>query len=582
MPSPDHPDQPAGDEPRDERDPAEQPTQGGDIPAAGPSDSLPADTAATEPAGAGAEAAGPVDRPDAEAAGPADGPDAEAAAPADPLEAEGPASEPAGAAGATGATAPTGATGATAPTGATESAAPSDPLGGGAPGAEPSAAADAPTGPTEPLRSGDPLGGEPERPTPSGGRGGPEWPPPGPEADAGGGEPERPAPGAGGGAPPPGVPPTAQQPPGDGGADWRAGGVGPGDAPRRLTRSSSDRMLGGVAGGLGRYFGIDPIIFRIAFVVLAFAGGAGVLAYVAVLLFVPSDDPAADRSTGNRALRIVGGAVLVIAALSFLGPGLFFAGPGLVPLAVLVVIVVLLVRAARGGQGDDITRVLARIGLVLVVIALAGAGAVAVALGAAVGGGTLIAAGVIVAGVALAAAGFFGGARWMILPALVLAVPLGVVAASDLSLDGGTGERDYRPTTLASLKPDYRLGAGEMRLDLTRVRLPEGDTPLRLSMGMGHVEVIVPDNVCVASNVDVRMGYAEVPGRADGGFDVDYRELPASLGGNPRLVIDADMSMGAIEVLRPGERGLDRTPGERWDEVDRVSADDNAACERTT
>ena len=36
---------------------------------------------------------------------------------------------------------------------------------------------------------------------------------------------------------------------------------------RRLTRSSSDKLIGGVAGGLGRYFGVDPILFRIAFVV---------------------------------------------------------------------------------------------------------------------------------------------------------------------------------------------------------------------------------------------------------------------------------------------------------------------------
>ena len=39
------------------------------------------------------------------------------------------------------------------------------------------------------------------------------------------------------------------------------------DEPRRLTRSGSDAVIGGVASGLGRYFGIDPILFRIGFVV---------------------------------------------------------------------------------------------------------------------------------------------------------------------------------------------------------------------------------------------------------------------------------------------------------------------------
>src|SRR4051794_41932322 len=45
--------------------------------------------------------------------------------------------------------------------------------------------------------------------------------------------------------------------------------------PRRLKRSGSDAIVGGVASGLGRYFGVDPILFRIGFVVLAFIGAAG-------------------------------------------------------------------------------------------------------------------------------------------------------------------------------------------------------------------------------------------------------------------------------------------------------------------
>src|SRR5215831_5058731 len=42
--------------------------------------------------------------------------------------------------------------------------------------------------------------------------------------------------------------------------------------PRRLLRSRQDRMLAGVAGGLGRYFNVDPVIFRIGFVIAPFVG----------------------------------------------------------------------------------------------------------------------------------------------------------------------------------------------------------------------------------------------------------------------------------------------------------------------
>jgi phage shock protein PspC (stress-responsive transcriptional regulator) len=58
--------------------------------------------------------------------------------------------------------------------------------------------------------------------------------------------------------------------------------------PRRLTRSVSDKKLGGVAGGLGDYFSVDPILFRIGFAAATLLSGVGLLAYLALLAFVPS------------------------------------------------------------------------------------------------------------------------------------------------------------------------------------------------------------------------------------------------------------------------------------------------------
>lgn len=56
-----------------------------------------------------------------------------------------------------------------------------------------------------------------------------------------------------------------------------------------LRRSYDDRMLGGVAGGLARYFGVDAVIVRIAFVVLTLVGGAGIPLYLAGLLLIPEE-----------------------------------------------------------------------------------------------------------------------------------------------------------------------------------------------------------------------------------------------------------------------------------------------------
>ncbi|MCX6268680.1 MAG: PspC domain-containing protein [Bacteroidetes bacterium] len=61
--------------------------------------------------------------------------------------------------------------------------------------------------------------------------------------------------------------------------------------PKRLYRSISDRKFAGVAGGLAEYFIIDPLLIRLAFVILTLAGGGGFLIYL-VLWIVTPENPA--------------------------------------------------------------------------------------------------------------------------------------------------------------------------------------------------------------------------------------------------------------------------------------------------
>lgn len=56
---------------------------------------------------------------------------------------------------------------------------------------------------------------------------------------------------------------------------------------KRLYRSRTDRVILGVCGGLGEYFDIDPIIFRIAFIALTIGVGSGVLLYIVLALLTP-------------------------------------------------------------------------------------------------------------------------------------------------------------------------------------------------------------------------------------------------------------------------------------------------------
>jgi phage shock protein PspC (stress-responsive transcriptional regulator) len=58
----------------------------------------------------------------------------------------------------------------------------------------------------------------------------------------------------------------------------------------RLTRSRSQKMLGGVAGGLAEHTGVDAVLWRVAFVALTVAGGSGILAYALLWLLMPAGD----------------------------------------------------------------------------------------------------------------------------------------------------------------------------------------------------------------------------------------------------------------------------------------------------
>lgn len=210
------------------------------------------------------------------------------------------------------------------------------------------------------------------------------------------------------------------------------------DRPRRLSRQTRGRMLGGVAGGTATYLGVDPVIVRIAFVALTLFGGLGVVLYAIGWLLIPEDG--AEESLAQNALSgqgsgrhrwaaIVVAAIAVIVFFSLLsggprwGPGWFF-GAGLVWVAVAAVAIL---AVARVGGAHRIWKVLG-----LMILSL-------VALLAVIIGGALTA-----------------------------------VALSGVPIHGGVGDRELRPTVASQVQPDYRLAIGNMVLDLRNVHLQPG------------------------------------------------------------------------------------------------------------
>jgi phage shock protein C len=70
-----------------------------------------------------------------------------------------------------------------------------------------------------------------------------------------------------------------------------------------LYRSESDRMLGGVCGGLGNYLGVDTTLVRIFFVILFFGSGIGVLADLALWIIAPSEESLEKNATWSESFK---------------------------------------------------------------------------------------------------------------------------------------------------------------------------------------------------------------------------------------------------------------------------------------
>jgi phage shock protein PspC (stress-responsive transcriptional regulator) len=316
----------------------------------------------------------------------------------------------------------------------------------------------------------------------------------------------------------------------------------PDASPRRLRRSANDQRIAGVAGGIADHFGLDPTLVRIAFGILALFGGVGLAAYAVGVFVMPAEEGAPPLSARAK------WAIAMIAVAAVLSVP--FAGASAVALIVPIAIGVLVWRLFGGRADPRLVRAS------MVVVTIAGAVVLGIAAGVAVafGGGAIVAGVVIAAGLALIASGLRGGARWLIVPALLLAIPASIVSAADLRLEGGVGDRSYRPSLVSELRPAYRLGAGRLHLDLRDVSFERAQQiELAARVGVGELEVTVPEGVCVQTTADAGVGAIELFGRLNEGVDVDADRGGAAAAGQPVLRLRLHAGVGDVQVdRRPG------------------------------
>jgi phage shock protein PspC (stress-responsive transcriptional regulator) len=366
----------------------------------------------------------------------------------------------------------------------------------------------------------------------------------------------------------------------------------------RFRRSTTDRKIAGVAGGLGRHLNIDPTVLRVLFVVLVFFGGAGLVLYAAAWLIVPEEGSEksvvqTSPSTRNALLIVVG----VIAALLMIGDS--WGGFGFPwPLAIIAVVVVVVILnrdrsdnqpgptapggpyqegtpttmsgtstsfappsgppAGPGWQGTPYQPQPARTDrgpklfgptLALIALALGSLGlydtashSVAVASYAALA--------LAIIGVMLLVGSVAGRPGGLIFLGIVASLALAVTSAVD---GNWTDERqiDAAPLVAANVPDGYTITAGQIRLDLTDVTDPENldGRTLALRAEAGEIIVIVPDDVDVDVDAGIRFGgEVDVAGHNENGSGITMNRHIEGGADVPQINLELDLLVGHIEV----------------------------------
>jgi phage shock protein PspC (stress-responsive transcriptional regulator) len=342
----------------------------------------------------------------------------------------------------------------------------------------------------------------------------------------------------------------------------------------RIRRSRSNRKVAGVAGGLARHLDIDPVILRVAFVVLTFFGGVGLLLYVALWLLLPEDGSdwariKLDRRSRTVALVIVGAlAILLLVSHGWWGGG----GP-LFWLVVVVGVIVLATQLPRRDRGRPPAEpeawtpppsyaapeqprpvnprkrgpILFWFALAVMGVALGTLGIVDLA-GADVAPSAYPATALAVCAAFLLLGSFFGRAGGLILIGLLAAA---VTAGATVADRWDPHSTTYTPVTAAEVEPAYSMDVGEIRLDLTDVRDPQAldGRTIHVSGNVGHLDIRVPAGVTVETDNQVTgVGGINAFGRDSGGIDTSVSVTHFAGAKAPHLFIDTDLHVGGIDV----------------------------------
>ena len=360
----------------------------------------------------------------------------------------------------------------------------------------------------------------------------------------------------------------------------------------RIRRSRSDRRVAGIAGGLGRHLDIDPLILRVAFVVLTFFGGVGLLLYVALWLLLPEDGSDWAKIKLDRRSRAV--ALVLVGALALLllfshgwwggdGGGFF-----LLCLVVVAAAVVISTQLPHRGDRRDVPPpgpttpgatdvrpptygpptygppsyavpeqprpvnprkkgpILFWFAIATMAVAMGVLGIVDAA-GADVTASAYPATALGLSAVFLLVGAFFGRAGGIILVGLLAyAVTAGMTIADRWDLERTVA----RPTNAAEVQDSYRMDSGELVVDLGRLSPADLDgREIHVSGDIGHLDIRVPQGINVEAHIDIDgPGGMNVFGQDEGGFGHEMDTYHYGGRDAPTMTIDAQLDIGGIDL----------------------------------
>ena len=290
-------------------------------------------------------------------------------------------------------------------------------------------------------------------------------------------------------------------------------------SPRRLRRSMNDKVVAGVARGLGNRFDVDANIFRVIFVVLACFWGLGVAIYLAMWVFVPRAE--GEEPTTSRRIR---------------PPTSTSRRLSVALLAGVVVVLIMLALLAIGGNHGHLAPSLALLWLVFLV-ALA-----VVALRTSARRLSLR---------RLFAVIFLAGLCVLI---LVVGAFVAFLDSTGVSMSGGNGAHVWQPTALSDVQHHYATEFGATTVDLAAVTFPPSGYIVNASTAVGIVRVLVPGNAEVSVTTHVGIGsvsyYQGLTGVRVFVSSPGPALSAAQLQRAPHLTLNAQVGIGRITILR--------------------------------